>query len=762
MKVMGEGIPRPDGPEKARGATRYLPDIELPGMLHACMVLARRPHARIESISLARALSAGGVECVAAGPDVPGENQVGLLASDQHLFACDRVRYEGDCIAVVGAADPDAARMGASLVEVGYEDLPVLADIEAAMSPGAPAIHDGGNTAVDRTLLKGDIEKGERESDIVIDEVLYSPVQEHAYLETQGALAVPGTGGAIEIFVTGQCPFYVREAVARCLGVSLSRVRVVQVPLGGGFGGKEDVPSEIAARAAVLAVKSGRPVRLVLSREDDIISSSKRHPMRMHYRLGCTRDGLLRFMDVDIAAGVGAYATLSPIVLYRATVHAPGPYEMPNVRVRTRGYYTNAAPSGAMRGFGQPQVCFGCESVMDEAAKALGMDPIEFRLKNALRVGSRTATDQRLAESVGFEDTLRSASGFMRKALKAERNDGAREPAHKAEERVRAFGAASMFYGVSLGAIGRAIDRGGAKVEILKDGSVSVFIGCTEMGQGALTVVGQIAAEALGIEPGRVTVHPVDTHVIPDSGPTVASRTTIISGNAVVDACRKIQMRMEDAASTMLGGKAGLVAVEGLFRRGASGEAVSFDEVVGECFRRRVDLADMGWYAVPECSVDEDTCQGKAYHVYSFATQVVEVEVDKGTGRIDVLRVYASHDSGRIVNRVLATAQVEGGVAQGVGLALTENLTESGGRVTSADFSTYLLPTALDVCDDIEIDFVESLSSDGPFGVKGLGEPATIPAAAAIANAVSNALGRRVASLPIARDWVTGRTDESA
>jgi CO/xanthine dehydrogenase Mo-binding subunit len=756
--VIGEGVPRLDGPAKALGAARYLPDVSLPGMLHACMVLARRPHAVIKSISLSRAITLEGVECVAAAADVPGENQIGLLKSDQPLFAWDRVRYEGDCLAVVGATDAETARAGAALVQIDYEDLPVMAGLDAVLGPGAEDIHEGGNVAVDRLLLKGDIAAGEKESQVIVEKTLRSPVQEHAYLETQGALAVPGPAGTIEIFVSGQCPFYVREAVARCLDLPLSGVRVVQLPLGGGFGGKEDVPSEIASRAAVLAVKAGRPVRLVLSREDDIICSSKRHPMRMHYRLGCARDGRLKFMDIDIAAGVGAYTTLSPIVLYRATVHASGPYVVPNVRVRTRGYYTNAPPSGAMRGFGQPQVCFGCESVMDEAAQALGISPAEFRMINALRVGSRTATGQELKESVGFEDTLKAASAFAGRA--AIGPGAAAGSAGRGQDGIRrGVGVAGMYYGVSLGAIGRAIDRGGAKLEVLRDGSVSVFIGCTEMGQGTLTVVAQIAAEALGVPVGRVTVHPVDTDIVPDSGPTVASRATVISGNAVLDACGKIIGRMTQVASEALGGEAAFDASRGVFARRGGGAVLKFDEAVKECFSRRVDLADMGWYAVPECAVDPDTGQGRAYHVYSFATHAAQVEVDTGTGEVRVLRMYASHDSGRIVNRVLARAQVEGGIAQGIGLALTENFVQDSGGIASREFSTYLLPTSMDICDDIEVDFVESLSSDGPFGVKGLGEPATIPAAAAIANAVSNALGRRVTRLPISRDWVTGRED---
>jgi CO/xanthine dehydrogenase Mo-binding subunit len=751
---MGENFPRLDGPAKVAGKTRYLPDIEVPGMLYASMALARRPHAHIRSISLSRALSQSGVVCIAGGADVPGENQIGLLVQDQPLFASERARYEGDCIAIVGACSPEIAERGASLVDVDYEDLPAVPDIESAMKPGAPAVHEGGNVAVERNLLKGDPDSGERESDLVLEDTFYSPVQEHAYLETQGALAVPGADGSIEMFVTGQCPFYVREAVARCLGVTLSRVRVVQLPMGGAFGGKEDVPSEIAARAAVLAVKVGKPVRLVLSRSDDIIATSKRHPMRIGWRMGCTRDGRITFADVDISAGVGAYTTLSPIVLYRATVHAAGPYEIANVRVRTKGYYTNAAPSGAMRGFGQPQVCFASEAMMDAAAEGLGMDPFEFRLKNALRVGSSTSTGQKLEESVGFEETLRAARDFV------SGSDGG--ASQGPDGRLRGLGVAGMFYGVSLGAAGRAIDRGGARVDILKDGSVNVFIGCTEMGQGALTVIAQIAGEALGLPAETVTVHPVDTHIVPDSGPTVASRTTIISGNAVLDACDRILSRMKEVGAAVLGGPVEFDRSERVFRLQRSGGTARFDEIMAECFARRVDLSDTGWYAVPECSVDPETCQGKAYHVYSFATQVAEVEVDPRTGHVDVLRFFAAHDSGRIVNRVLAAAQVEGGIAQGLGLALTERFSHAGGIITSNDFSTYLLPTALDVCDDIQIEFVESLSSDGPFGAKGIGEPALIPSAAAVANAVSNALGRRVTRLPISRDWAASAADETA
>jgi CO/xanthine dehydrogenase Mo-binding subunit len=319
-----------------------------------------------------------------------------------------------------------------------------------------------------------------------------------------------------------------------------------------------------------------------------------------------------------------------------------------------------------------------------------------------------------------------------------------------------------MFYGVSLGAIGRTLDRGGAKVEILKDGSVNVFVGCTDMGQGALTVLAQITAASLGIGVESVTVNRVDTHTVPDSGPTVASRATVVSGNAIVDACEQLKARMLAVAVPIVGKDATFAGPgEGVIGPDSGGR-IGFRELVGKCMEERVELTAMGWYVVPECRIDEETGQGKAYHVYSFATDLAEVEVDLKTGRVEVTRFLAVHDSGKIVNPLMATGQIEGGVTQGIGLAICERFAEEGGKVQSSDLSTYLIPTSLDACDDIQVRFLECLSAAGPFGAKGLGEPAIIPVAAAVANAVSNAIGSRVTRLPIDRDWIIARVKSAA
>jgi CO/xanthine dehydrogenase Mo-binding subunit len=747
--AVGRSIPDVQAVSKATGALRFLQDISVPGMLHASMVLAGRPYAAVRRVSVSKALSVEGVVAVATSQDVPGRNRIGLIVDDQPLFADRMVRYEADCVAIVGGEDVGAASRAAALVEIEYDDMPPVTTLADAKDPSSPPIHDSGKIAVERDLIKGDISEGESRSDFLVELELESPVQEHAYLEPLGALAVPLPEGGIDIMVPGQCPFYVRDAVARCLRLPLSMVRVIQLPMGGGFGGREDVPSEICARLAVLACKSGRPARLLLTREEDLIYSSKRHPMQMEYRMGCDSQGKLTFADIKIDADVGAYATLSPIVLFRSSVHAAGPYEIPNVRVRTRGYYTNTVPKGAMRGFGTPQVVFACESLIEELAGRAGLDPLEFRIRNALRAGGRTATGQVLDDSCGFAESL-----SMAKEMIGDDRDWYK-PREKGNHVLAAKGVASMFYGVSLGAAGRTLDRGSAKVEVLKDGSVSVFIGCTDMGQGALTVLSQIAAEAFGIGHERISVKRVDTSIVPDSGPTVASRTTVVSGNAIVDACDKIKRRMQQVGVSIIG--AGAVydsSAGGVISKG-NGTRLPFNEIVRECVSRRVDLAATGWYVVPDCRLDEETGQGKAYHVYSYATDLAEVEVDIEIGRVRVTSFVAIHDSGTIMNPLTAAGQVEGGVVQGMGLAIHEGFSQIEGRVQSRDLSTYLIPTAVDVCDDIRVRFVERASADGPFGAKGLGEPAIIPVASAIANAVSNAVGVRVRKLPVDRHWIS-------
>jgi CO/xanthine dehydrogenase Mo-binding subunit len=734
-----------DAEDKVTGAAVFVDDLCVPGMLHAALVLPGVAHGRLLGVDAAAALAMPGVVAVVTAADVPGVNQVGVVDADQPLLPEDTVRYEGDAVAVVVAESPALAREAAAAVTVRCEALPVVTDAERAMAPDAPRVHEGGNVFLRYRVRKGDAERGFAEADVVVERTFRTFHQEHCYLETMGAIAVPDGRGAITVHGSMQCPFYVQKAVATTLGLPLAAVRVVQTVTGGGFGGKEDSPSEICACAAVAAWKVGRPVKLVYSRAEDFLRSSKRHPMTVTVRLGAKRDGAFTAARVRVVADAGAYSTLTPVVLFRSTAHATGPYEIPNVETDACAVYTNNQTTGAFRGFGQPQTIFANESVVDEVAEALGIDPIEIRLRNALDVGRRTATNQLLTESVGLRETLeraRDASGWASKRAGAARRGGRFR---------RGIGAASIYYGVSLGAKGLALDGSGAHLNVYRDGSVRIGVGGTEMGQGLLTVLAQIAADALGADVASVRVEPADTSVVPDSGPSVASRTTLMTGNAVLNAAAKVRGEMGAVAAELLGADRDSVEFAN-GRVAAGGRSIPFRELAEACWARNVNTAASGWYAAPVSTFDENG-QGDAYAVYSYATHVAEVEVDTRTGAVSLLRVTAAHDVGKTLNPTTLEGQIEGGVLQGAGMALYERMRSEAGRVVTGDLSTYIIPTAADR-PEVECHFVEHPYSRGPFGAKGIGETPAMPGAAAVANAVAHAVGVRFEELPITAEMV--------
>jgi len=738
--AVGSPIERVDAEAKVTGRAAYVEDIETPGMLHAALVFPGCASGRLIGVDPSPALAIPGVHAVLTARDIPGENQIGVVESDQPLLPDETIRYSGDAVAIVAADSAQLAREAARAVVVEIEELPAVFDAVEAMRDGAPRVHEDGNVLLHYKVRRGDTGPALEAAHAVVERTFTAGNQEHAYLETQGALAVPEGDQGITIHGSMQCPYYVQRSVATVLGVPLAAVRVLQAVTGGGFGGKEDIPSETAACAAVAAWKTGRPVRLVYSREEDFLRSSKRHPMRVTYRLGAAEDGTFTAAEVRIIADCGAYATLSPIVLFRSIAHAAGPYEIPNVTADAYGVYTNRQTSGAFRGFGQPQPIFAGESVVDEMAAKLGIDPVELRLRNCLAEGRRTATGQLLDESVGLPETLRrarDASGWEEKRRSSGRDTG----------RVRrGIGAASIYYGVSLGAKGAALDSAGARVNLYRDGSLRIDVGNTEMGQGLMTVLCQIAADGLGVDASVVRIDLADTSILPDCGPTVASRGSLMSGNAIIDATKKLKKKIAGVAAEMLDAPEGALAFEG-GRVAGGGRSISFAQLAEECWVRNVDTAADGWYAAPATSFDENG-QGDAYAVYSYATHIAEVEVDTETGKVHVAKITAAHDVGRILNPVTLEGQIQGGVVQGIGYALFEEMKTDGGAITTPDFSTYVIPTSMDV-PEIEAIFVEEPYSRGPFGAKGIGETPLMPVAAAVANAVANATGHRPTRLPL-------------
>ncbi|MGB2984224.1 MAG: xanthine dehydrogenase family protein molybdopterin-binding subunit, partial [Candidatus Bipolaricaulia bacterium] len=742
--LIGAGIPRPDAVDKVRGEARYADDLSFPGMLHGAVVRSPHPHARIVRIDPSDALADPNVVSVVTHDDVPGANIVHVIYDDQPALAQDVVRYVGEPVALVAATSRRAAKRAASKVIVEYAKLPTVSDPLAALAPDAPIIvadaeaaEGGGNLFNKMVLRKGDVEQGFAEADVIVEAEYETGYQEHAYVEPQGAVAVPDELGSIAIYASMQCPFYVQRAVAKAMDLPLSKVRVIQATTGGAFGGKEDVPSLIGTLAALMARSARRPVKLILDRGEDVLTTSKRHPARVRYRTGAMSDGTLTAIEADVILNAGAYQTLSSAVLWRSLCTAAGPYRIPHVKVDAKSVATNTVPNGAFRGFGSPQVIFPHESQMDLLAEKLGIDRAEIRRRNLLKPGDATSTEQVVIDSVGVLDTLERAVEI------AEWDDRlARVEAFNAEhtDRRRGVGLASVIYGVGLGGKAPFLDKAGATMKLEPDGSVAVAVGTVEMGQGLTTVLLQLTAESLSVPIERVHLAPVDTSRVPDSGPTVASRGTMMSGLAVLDAAAKLRDRMEPVAAEL----------------GIPKEEIPerLDEIAQAFWLGNLDPAVEGWAQTEPVSWDPETGLGDVYPVYAYATHVAEVEVDTVTGEAKVIDFVAVHDSGRILNRALATGQVQGGVAQGIGFALMEEIPSKDGRLLVNGFTTYRVPTVRDVAPFTRVDFVEAEFPAGPFGAKGIGEVPLMAAHAAVARAVAHAVGRHPAAYPFSPERV--------
>lgn len=747
-KTRGQGLIgapalRPDAVDKVRGEARYIDDLAFPGMLYACVIRSSIPHGRITGIDLSKAEADPSVLCTVTADDVPGENVVHVVYDDQPALAAGVVRYIGEPIALVAATDRAGARRAERLTEIDYEPLPFVSDPIEALAVDAPAVAvpeaaEGGNNLFNyMRIRKGDADAGFAQADVVVEGEYRTGYQEHAYLETQGAIAVPDENGTMTIYGTMQCPFYVQGAVARVLGLPLAKVRVVQTATGGAFGGKEDVPSLVSSLAALLARKARRPVKLVLDRKEDILTSSKRHPSIVRYKSGAKKDGTLTAIEVDLVYNSGAYQTLSSAVLWRGLLHAAGPYRVPNVKVDARSVATNTVPCGAFRGFGSPQVIFAHESQLDKLADRLGIDRLEIRRRNALRVGDRTSSDQELTESVGVLETVEEAGRLAdwptRLAMIEQFNESI-------DDRKRGLGISTIMYGVGLGGKAPFLDKAGAYMKLEADGSVGFAVGTVEMGQGLITALTQIASEVLKIPPDRIQMAQVDSSRVPDSGPTVASRGTMMSGIAVHDAACKLRDRIAGVADDL----------------GIASEEIpdQMGRIAQEFWLRNLDPAVEGWGRTAPVDWDPSTGLGNAYMVYSYATHIAEVEVDLATGEVSVEDFVAVHDSGTIVNRLLAVGQVEGGIAQGLGFALMEEIPQQDGRLQTTGFTTYRIPTVRDVSPKVKVEFVEAAYSHGPFGAKGLGEVPLMASHTAVSRAVAHALGADVAAYPLSPERV--------
>ena len=746
LTVVGQSVEKNNARAMVQGKVLYTADMRLPGLLYARTKRADYAHARIKHIDVSRAAALPGVAAVLTAADIPGENSMGIIIMDHRLLVTDTVRCRGDNIALV-VGEKDVLDEAIEAIEVEYEPLPVVLDPLEALKEDAPRIHEKGNVTWQCDLVKGDVEAAFAQCDVVVEGTYRTGFQEHAYLEPEAALAVPEPDGRITIFVGCQTPYHVRGIAARALGRPFSAIRVVQSPTGGSFGGKDDANAEMAALAAIAAVRTGRPVMIDHTREEAVIGASVRHAAIIRYRTGATRDGRILARDIQVILDGGAYSSLSPFVSVKALAHSAGPYDIPNVRSRVTTVYTNKTYAGACRGFGVPQVTFASERQIDELATRLGMDPMEIRLKNGVQVGSATATGQVLRTGVGLRETIRQAA--------AAGEWESRQARSCREGKVRrGTGMACMMQGVSNGAEG--VDAVAASCQLNADGSVTIGCGMVDMGQGTNTAFAQVAAEILGIPLERVRVRGIDTDHTPDSGPTVASRGTTMGGRAVVMAATAAREKVLEMAARMLEVTPGdLDMREGMVVvKDAPEKALPLAQVVNAMYWTGQPINFEAWSKAPDARFDEHTHQGDFYVAFGYGTHVIDVEVDTETGQITILRHVAAHDVGKAINPRAVEGQIEGASLMGIGLGMLEELSyNEDGVMLNPNFTDYMIATAADSPDTQPI-IVEDPGDWGPFGAKGVGEFPVSAAAAALANAVSDALGVPVQRLPVTPEYV--------
>lgn len=746
---------RVDALEKVTGRAKFADDLRLPGMLFAVPLHAASPSAIIKNIDTQKACSLEGVVCVITAKDVPGENLVGGIMADEQILADGRAFYAGDVVAMAAAESLEIARKAAALIDVEYEPLPPVLSPEEALADGAKPVHKDhpDNVVTSFKVRHGDAAGAFANSKNIVEADLQTSFIEHAYLEPEACVAIPEDDGSVTVRGGMQHPFTTRRFVARATGLPLSRVRIVQTVLGGGFGGKDDTISIICARSAILAMKSKRPVKIAYTREESIRESYKRHPMHFQYKAGIDDNGKFTAMHVDITADSGAYCSMSPFVIWRPTVQCTGPYIVPNVHCDSRSVYTNNTFTGAMRGFGSPQHVFACESFIDMCAEQAGLDPFEFRKRNFFTQGITTHTGQKLeGHKVSILEVTEKAlhaidwrEKFRRCSRGKPGEDGL----------LHGIGFACSYRGVSLGAEGN--DFCSAIVRIEPDGSAILEVGVAENGQGLKTAMVAILCEDLGLDPERVEFLDTDTSTVPDGGPTVASRGTLVGGNAVLKAGEQIKERMRPAIEELIGTtKKDYVFKAGSITNPTNGTSVSFERAVAVCDKKGIALSAIGVWRGPAVSWDEDKGQGNAYFTYVYGCQACELTVDPGDGKVSVHRVVAAHEVGKAINPQMAAGQIFGGIAMGLGFALMEEIRHERGVIQNLNFNTYRIPRATDMPEMTAI-LVENPDPAGPYGAKSLGEPTNELMGAAVANAIYYATGKRFLGTPISKkDIVQG------
>lgn len=746
---VGAAVIRKDVANKVMGRPLYADDLTAENMLYGKLLLSEHPHAEIVSIDTSEAEAMDGVVLVLTAKDIPGRNSFGLIVPQQPVLADKKVRYVGENIAVVYAETMAQAEAAVKKIKVEYKPLPGVFSPLEGMKEDAPKIHEDGNIMHHVKVRKGDIDKGFAEADVIIEGEYFTPMVEHAYLEPESALAKVEDDGTVVIWTGSQGSFAFQDMIAKSLDLPLEKVRVVYTPAGGAFGGKEEPTVQI--HCALGALKTGRPVKMTLTREESIRMSTKRHAEYIYMRHGATKDGKLVAVESRAICDTGAYISLGKPVVFRSAVVAAGPYEVPHVKTDAYGVYTNHNPAGAFRGFGSTQVAFASEIQMDKLARALNMDPIEFRRKNALAEGKTTITGQVLGPGVGYLETLDAVEKGLRKIQVKPR------PGKKI-----GIGVASSYKNVGLGT-GKP-DGAGAELELLENGRILVKVGATDMGQGSDTVMAQIAAGAMGVDYQNFDVLSSDTALTPDGEMTTASRQTYVTGNAVLIAASQLKEKILDLASAEFAKDRTSLSLtgNGIMLSDNPERVISFQDIYQLAAQKGVKLTSFHYYNPPttyplrESADHEPGVALEKYNIhyaYCFGTQAAVVEVDEKTGEVEVLHVIAAQDAGKAIHPQNVHGQIEGSVVMGMGYALSEQYVQKEGQVVTDNLHKLKIPK-ISQAPEMETVIVEVQQPEGPFGAKGMGEVPINPTAPAIINAIYDAIGVRIDSLPATKEKI--------
>jgi len=775
---IGASAIRPDGTLKVTGQFAYGSDLWMEGMLWGVTLRSPHPYARISGIKIGAALATTGVHAVLTHEDVPGANACGLERADQPVLAEDVVRYQGEPVALVAADHPEIARRAAKKIVVDYEVLEPVTDARKALGPGAPRLHESGNLVRHLKIRKGDPAPS---ADVVVTGEYTVGMQDQAFLGPEAGLAVPDGAGGVDLYVATQWLHADQRQICAALGLPPEQVRLSLAGVGGAFGGREDLSMHV--HACLLALHAGQPVKMMYGREESFFGHVHRHPARMRYEHGASRDGTLAYVRAEIYLDGGAYASSTPAVVGNAGTMGIGPYVVPNVHVDAYGAYTNNPPCGAMRGFGSVQAAFGYEAQMDKLAAALGMDPVELRCRNAMSLGSEAPTGQIVDSPAPVEELLRRLQAMPLPARTAGLDGTDRAGAASGASAGTVSGASDddrrpgpdlrdLPGGVSNTTHGEGIVRGigyavayknvgfsegyddysTARVRLEISGgepTVTVHTAAAEVGQGLVTVEQQICRTELGVD--DVVVYPPDT-AIGSAGSTSASRQTYLTGGAVQAACAKVRDRVLAAAQQRTGRTvADLGLADGLVISAAEGTIGTLAEIIGgQAIEETVQ-----WRHRPTQPVDPETGQGFAHVQYAFAAHRAVVDVDTGLGLVKVVELACTQDVGKAMNPQAVIGQIQGGTAQGLGLAVMEEILVTGGQIRNPSFTDYLIPTILDM-PPMRIEILEYPDPNAPYGLRGVGEPPTISSGPAVAAAIRAATGLDLPRIPVRPEHITG------